>query len=84
MKITYDHAVDAVNITFKKGKISKTLEIAKEVFLDLDNKGKPLHLEIVGAREKLGEELNTATFENFPFMVFSAKHEKEFGRIAVK
>jgi len=67
MKITYDSAVDAVNIIFKKGKVFKTLEIAKEMFLDLDKNGKPLYLEIIGAREKFGKELNTATFENFSF-----------------
>jgi len=78
MKITYDEAVDAVNITFRKGKVAKTLEIAKEVFLDLDKNGKPLYLEIIGAREKLGEELRTATFENFPFMISHTKRAREF------
>lgn len=74
MKITYDEAVDAVNITFRKGKVAKTLEIAKEVFLDLDKSDKPLHLEIVGAKEKLGEELRTTTFEHFPFTISHSKH----------
>ena len=78
MKITYDEAVDAVNITFRKGKVAKTLEIAREVFLDLDKNGKPLYLEIIGAREKLGEELRTATFEHFPFMISHARRVKEF------
>lgn len=78
MKITYDEAVDAVNITFRKSKVAETLEIAKEVFLDLDKNGKPLHFEIIGAREKLGEKLRTATFENFPFIVSHTKHTKEF------
>ena len=74
MKITYDEAVDAVNITFRKGKAAKTLEIAKEVFLDLDKSDKPLHLEIIGAKEKLGEELRTTTFVHFPFIMSHAKH----------
>lgn len=76
MKITYDAAVDAVNITFKNGKTYNTLEIAKEVFLDLDKDGKPLHLEILGAKEKLGKELNSATFESLPFDIFSKKRAK--------
>lgn len=78
MKITYDPAVDAVNITFKKGKVDKTLEIAREIFLDLDKNGNPLHLEIIGAKEKFGKELSTTTFESLPFNIFSRKQEKVF------
>lgn len=56
MEITYDSKVDAINITFKEGKAAKTVEIAPEINLDLDKSGKPLYLEIIGAREKNGEE----------------------------
>ena len=55
MKIAYDPQADAINITFRKGKVSKTLEIAPEINLDLDSKSRPLYLEIIGAREKLGK-----------------------------
>ncbi len=55
MKITYDPYADAINITFQEGKVSETLEIAPEINLDLDKKGHPLYLEIIGAREKLGK-----------------------------
>jgi uncharacterized protein YuzE len=54
MEITYDQKADALNITFKKGKVAKTREIAPEINLDLDKKGRPLYLEIIGAREKIG------------------------------
>jgi uncharacterized protein YuzE len=54
MEITYDQKADALNITFRKGKVAKTLEIAPEINLDLDKKGKPLYLEIIGASEKIG------------------------------
>lgn len=55
MKIAYDPQADAINITFRKGKVSKTLEIAPEIILDLDSKSRPLYLEIIGAKEKLGK-----------------------------
>ena len=54
MEITYDPKADALNITFKKGKIKKTVEISPEINLDLDKKGSPLYLEIIGASEKIG------------------------------
>ena len=55
MEITYDPKADALNITFRKGKVAKTVEIAPEINLDLDKKGKPLYLEIIGAGEKIGK-----------------------------
>ena len=55
MKIAYDPYADAINITFRKGKVVKTLEIAPEIILDLDSKSRPLYLEIIGAKEKLGK-----------------------------
>ena len=56
MEITYDPKADALNITFKRGKVAKTVEIAPEINLDLDKKGKPLYLEIIGASEKIGQK----------------------------
>jgi len=35
MKISYDKETDALNIVFKEGRVSKTLEMAPEVILDL-------------------------------------------------
>ena len=55
MKITYDPYADAMSITFKEGKVKKTVEIAPEINLDMDAKSKPLYLEILGVREKLGK-----------------------------
>ena len=56
MEITYDSKADALNITFKKGKVVKTLEIAPEINLDLDKKNAPLYLEIIGVSEKIGQK----------------------------
>ena len=55
MKIAYDPYADALSISFKEGRAKKTLEIAPEIILDVDSKSRPLHLEIIGAREKLGK-----------------------------
>jgi len=56
MEITYDSKADALNITFKEGEVEKTVEIAPEINLDLDKKGTPLYLEIIGASEKIGKK----------------------------
>ena len=56
MEITYDKKVDALNLVLKRGKVSKTVEVSPEIFLDLDKNGNPLYLEIVGASEKMGNK----------------------------
>ncbi len=56
MKLHYDPIVDALNITFREGKAKRTVELAPEINLDLDSKGRPLYLEIIGAKEKLGKK----------------------------
>ena len=57
MKITYDSKIDALSIVLKTGEVSRTVEIAPEVFMDLDNKGNPLYIEVVGASEKIGKRI---------------------------
>lgn len=52
MKIHYDPKVDALDIVFKKGKVAETREIGPEILLDVDKKGDPLSLEILGAKER--------------------------------
>lgn len=56
MKIIYDPYVDALSITFRKGAVRKTVELAPEVLLDVDAKFRPLYLEILGAKEKIGKD----------------------------
>ncbi len=51
MEITYDSKADALNITFRRGKVAKTVEISPEINLDLNKNGDPLCLEIIGAKE---------------------------------
>ncbi len=54
MKITYDKEVDALNVSIRPGTVAKTMEVAPEVLLDIDKKGRLLNLEIIGAKEKVG------------------------------
>lgn len=56
MKIDYDKKVDALNMTLKTGRVSKTVEISPEIFVDLDKNGNPLYIEIIGASEKIGKK----------------------------
>jgi len=68
MELTYDSQADALNIVFKKGKVFKTVELAQEIILDLDRTGKPLNLEIIGARKKVGiKGLSEFTIKNLAF-----------------
>jgi len=55
MEITYDSQADALSISFKKGEVSKTIELSPEIVLDVDKNGAPLYLEIIGAGEKIGK-----------------------------
>lgn len=52
MKIYYETEVDAVNIEFNKGAVAETKELSPEVLLDVDKKGTPLSLEILGASKR--------------------------------
>ena len=56
MKISYDPKADAINITFRGGRVKKTVELAPEILLDLDSKNRPLSLEVIGASEKIGRK----------------------------
>jgi len=56
MRITYDKKADALNIILKRGRVSRTIEAAPEVFIDFDSRGNPLYLEIIGASEKIGKK----------------------------
>ena len=74
MKIFYDPKADAVDIVFKKGKVFKTREIGREMYLDLDKKGEPLSLEIIGVSERF-------SVEDLKYLTFNiANYPKGFGR----
>ena len=55
-----------MSIAFKKGKVSKTVEISPEVVLDVDKNGAPLYLEVIGASEKIGKkQVSEVLMRNF-------------------
>ncbi|MEX1027635.1 MAG: DUF2283 domain-containing protein [Candidatus Paceibacterota bacterium] len=56
MIIDYDPNVDALNITFRKGKVERTIELEYEINLDMDASGRPISLEVLGAKDKFGEK----------------------------
>jgi len=56
MKISYDKEADALNIVLKTGPVDRTVELSPLIFLDLDKKGDPLYLEIIGASERIGKK----------------------------
>ena len=69
MKIFYDKQVDTLSITFKEGRISKTMEMAPEVVLDIDSKNKSLYLEVIGLKEKFGKKVtDKISVRNFNFI----------------
>lgn len=73
MKIYYDKTVDAVDILFKVGHSAKTIELAPEVLLDVDTKGTPLSLEIIGASKRYPKfEIEDINFE-LPLLNFKPK-----------
>lgn len=56
MKITYDKRADALNVALRSGKVAKTIEVAPEIYVDVDKSGNTLSLEIIGASEKVGRK----------------------------
>jgi len=63
MKIEYDREVDALYIRIQEKEVSRTKEVAEGVNLDIDEEGKIIGLEIVGATERysLKDILNVST-----------------------
>lgn len=47
MRREYDPEADALYLRLKKRRVSKTVEIADHVFVDLDSEGTPLGIEIL-------------------------------------
>jgi len=63
MKIEYDKEVDALYIRIQEKKVSHTKEIEEGINLDIDEDGKVIGLEIIGATEryKLEDIFNLST-----------------------
>lgn len=52
MKIEYDKEVDALYIRIQEKEVSRTKELEEGINLDLDDVGKIIGLEIIGATER--------------------------------
>lgn len=53
MNINYDKVADAVYMTLRKGKVSKTVEMEDRLIVDVDKKGNILGIEILDAGNQL-------------------------------
>ncbi len=56
MKIEYDKEVDALYIRIQEKKVAHTREIEEGINLDIDEKGKLIGIEIIGAAERYKPE----------------------------
>lgn len=54
MNTTYDTIADAVYITLKKGRVSRTIPLADRLIVDVDSKGNVLGVEILDAKKQMG------------------------------
>ena len=68
MKIEYDREVDALYIRIQEKEVYRTKELEEGINLDIDEEGKIIGLEIVGALERYNRKdiFNIAT-ENLIF-----------------
>lgn len=65
MKIEYDKEVDALYIRIQEKKVARTKEVEEGINLDLDEKGKVIGLEIIGATERYSlEDISNFSTEN--------------------
>lgn len=56
MKIEYDQEVDALYIRIQEKEVSRTKELDEGINLDMDEEGKIIGLEIIGARERYSKK----------------------------
>ena len=78
MQINYDPQADALYIQFRPGEVDDTLEAGKYVYVDVDQDGVPLGLEILFAGRLLAEEDITSVTVNIGRMTQTLS-ANEFG-----
>jgi uncharacterized protein YuzE len=64
MQINFDSQADVLYIQFRQGEVDDTLEAGKYVYVDVDQDGVPLGLEILFAGRLLAEEDMTSVTVN--------------------
>ena len=57
MNINYDKVADAIYMTLRKGKVSKTVEMQDRVIVDVDKKGNILGIELLDAGNQLQKNM---------------------------
>jgi uncharacterized protein YuzE len=57
VQVKYDKKVDAMYICLRKAKYDISEELAENVILDLDKKGRIIGIEVLGASKNLGKDL---------------------------
>lgn len=66
MKITYDPVADSLYIQLREGEVDDTIEQSKYIFTDIDEEGAPFGIEVVYAKQLLGEHnLSSVTVNLF-------------------
>jgi len=65
MKIEYDKEVDALYIRIQEKHVARTRDIEEGVNIDIDDEGKVIGLEIIGATERYSlEDIFNLSTEN--------------------
>ncbi len=57
VRVEYDKKADAMYIWLRKAKYDVSEELAENVTLDLDNNGRIIGIEVLGASKNLGKDL---------------------------
>jgi uncharacterized protein YuzE len=56
MQIDYDPQADAIYVRLRDGVVDDTHEVSKYIYVDVDERGIPLGLEILFASQVLGDK----------------------------
>ncbi|HLC50276.1 MAG TPA: DUF2283 domain-containing protein [Candidatus Nanoarchaeia archaeon] len=64
MKIKYDSDADAMYISLKRDKVSRTKEIDRNTIIDFNSKGQVIGVEILFVKERNPTILKELKFEN--------------------
>jgi uncharacterized protein YuzE len=51
--LTYDRETDAIYLQFSDAEIAETIELAENVYVDVDKDGNPVGFEVLGAEPEL-------------------------------
>jgi len=66
MQIDYDPEADAMYVNLRAAKIDDTLEVGQYIFVDVDQDGVPVGLEILFAGRFRGRDATSVTFNISP------------------